>query len=69
MAADILSITHKNGYIHGDISTSNILVTNNGLQLIDPMGTKIGNKAPGGTPGWCAPEQTTGEAVSAKTDV
>lgn len=69
MAQNNLSITHKSGYIHGDISTSNILITIDGMQLIDPMGTKIGNKAPGGTPGWCAPEQTSSETVSAKTDI
>lgn len=33
------------------------------------MGTKIGNVAAGGTPGWCAPEQSIGEPVTAKTDV
>lgn len=54
--------------IHGDIKPANILLTSDGLTLIDSLGLAPGDRSPAMTQGWAAPEQILGSPVSLQTD-
>jgi serine/threonine protein kinase len=73
---EALQAIHKLGIIHRDIKPSNIIITDNGLSLIDfgisqdsdaTSLTSTGMVA--GSPAWLAPEQLEGTALSPATDI
>lgn len=74
--AEVLADIHRAGVIHRDLKPANIMMSPTGPRLIDfgiaafQDGTQL--TATGsvmGTSGWLAPEQITGDPVSAATDV
>lgn len=67
--AQIETQFHSQNVIHGDIKPHNILVTEEGVQIIDGLGLKEGEISPAFTPGWAAPEQITLRPVSFASDV
>lgn len=60
---------HRQKMVHGDLKPKNVLLTAEGVQLIDLFDLKVGDIAPGWTINWSAPEQALGEPVSAASDV
>ncbi len=65
---------HKLGYIHRDVTPSNIYVCNNGkVCILDfEMSCKEGDASPhfsGGTPGFASPQQFAGEKPTCNDDV
>jgi eukaryotic-like serine/threonine-protein kinase len=73
--ARILANVHAVNDVHGDFKPDNILLTGQGhLQVADPLGngsfvTILFSQNRGGTPGYMAPEISTGSSVSASADV
>lgn len=83
IAADLLAALaaiHARGIVHRDLKPSNVFVTRHGAKLLDfglarpdidrtldPALTRSGVVM--GTPRYMAPEQVTGEAVDARTDL
>jgi hypothetical protein len=63
-----LSDYHKSGLVHCDIKPANLLLLKNGLNFIDTLAVPIGDRSPGLSRDYAAPEQILGEAVSAQTD-
>ena len=67
---------HENGYMHLDFKPENVLITRNaGVRLVDfdlaqPISDKpLKLKKNPGTPGYMAPEQLLGEAITHRVDI
>jgi serine/threonine protein kinase len=75
--AAALTAIHAAGVVHRDLKPSNVLITNQGVKVIDfgiaralDGGTSItGTDTVVGTPGWMAPEQYRGQPVTSAADV
>jgi serine/threonine-protein kinase len=49
--ADVLAVAHRRGVVHGDLTPGNIMVTTEGLKIIDfGLATRIGQDCPAGQP-------------------
>lgn len=74
--ADVLVAVHGAGVVHRDLKPSNIMLSPDGPRLIDfgiadlTEGTQLTRTgAVLGSTGWLAPEQVTGDPVTAATDI
>lgn len=67
--AGTLAELHGRGVVHGDLKPHNVLITGDGVTLIDEFGLPEGSVLPGWTPGWSAPEQILGQPASCVADV
>ena len=67
--ADKLTALHANGVVHGDVKPDNVLIVKSGVTLIDSFDVPIGDRSPGWTPNWSAPEQVRGEPVTPAADI
>jgi hypothetical protein len=65
--AKALGRLHGANEIHGDLKPENVLL-GDGPRLIDGLGLHPGEPSIAMTPGWAAPEQVLGQAVSPATD-
>jgi len=54
--------------VHGDLKPKNVLLTRLGPVLIDDFGLESGDRAPGWTPNWSAPEQIMSEPTTPAAD-
>ena len=66
-----LNYAHLNNIIHCDIKPTNILLDVNQRVLLTDFGIarRVSQQMTGGTPPYMAPEQFTGKAITARTDV
>ena len=69
--ADALAAVHTAGFVHGDVSTANVLVGEAGGYLADlGCSRRVADPGPAtGTPGAAAPEVTRGQPPSTPSDV
>jgi serine/threonine-protein kinase len=76
--AEALDYAHRQGLVHRDVKPSNVLIDSSGRYLLTDFGiakalhgatslTRTGESI--GTPEYMAPEQVTGGAIDARTDV
>lgn len=65
----ILETYHASDKVHGDLKPNNILLTAQGIVLIDDLSLVVGQISPAASPGWAAPEQIIGQPVSHATDI
>jgi serine/threonine protein kinase len=68
-AARSIEQLQRDGWVHGDIKPSNILLTSDGAVLHDPLKVVAGEIAVAGTRGWNAPEQIIARPVTPAADV
>lgn len=59
---------HSTNIIHGDVKPGNVLITKNGVNLIDSLELSDGMQSPAMTKGWAAPEQIIGDKICVSTD-
>jgi serine/threonine protein kinase len=69
MAAEGLKSLHFSGYVHGDIKPQNMLLSREGVVLIDSLALKEGEVSPGLSPDWAAPEQLLMRPISKSSDI
>ena len=67
--ATLVSDSHAQGRIHGDLKPTNIVLTPGRPTLIDDFDLKTGDVAPGWTPDWSSPEQVLGNPIAPSTDI
>jgi eukaryotic-like serine/threonine-protein kinase len=74
--SDALAEAHRLGVVHRDLKPSNIMLTRNGVKILDFGVARIATD-PGlteanavvGTPTWMAPEQMLGKPADARSDL
>jgi hypothetical protein len=59
---------HDKGLIHCDIKPANLLLLSEGLKPIDSLKVSAGQRSPGLSPDFAAPEQILGDPISPQTD-
>lgn len=59
---------HSTGYVHCDLKPANLLMLQDGLTPIDSLGVAVGERSPGLSQDYAAPEQIIGEPVQLQTD-
>jgi hypothetical protein len=64
-----LADLHGTGRAHGDVKPHNILLTTDGVVLIDSFDVQLDHPSPGWTPDWSAPEQVLGLPVTPTADL
>jgi len=73
-----LQAVHAAGVVHGDIKAANVMLDRSGEPLLmdfgvarprDPELLRAGRQSLVGTPAYMAPEQASGEAIDARSDV
>ena len=66
-----LATAHRAGIVHGDVSTSNILVTADGVSMLVDFGVAgpVGARGVLGTPAFVSPEACAGLELTPRSDV
>ena len=67
--AEAIARLHGQKMVHGDIKPGNVMLAEEGPHLIDAFDLEPGDRSPGWTPDWSAPEQILGDPVALATDV
>lgn len=71
-AASMLEAVHDRGFVYRDMNSSNVLVTDEGMKLVDfELACEIGSSPDdvAGTPGSMSPQQLAGDPASIADDV